>query len=170
VDYSPGESNWALLREAQRMSLAVPKTAMAVTIDAGEWNDIHPLDKKTVGTRLSLCARVLAYGENDLEYSGPILQKAIPLSDGLQLTFGHTGKGLMANDGEPLRCFAVAGADKKFYWADAEIQNDNTLILRCKKVPHPVWVRYAWADNPDRPNLYNREGLPASPFQFEIKN
>ena len=170
VDYTPAESNLALLREAQRMSLAVPKTAMAVTIDAGEWNDIHPLDKKTVGTRLSLCARALAYGENNLEYSGPVLEKAIPLADGLQLTFGHTGEGLVSNDGESLRCFAVAGADKKFYWADAEIENDKTLILRCQKVAYPVWVRFAWADNPDRPNLYNREGLPASPFQFEIKN
>ena len=102
--------------------------------------------------------------------SVPVLEKAISLGDDLQLNFSHTGKGLMANDGEPLRCFAVAGADKKFYWADAEINDANTVILRCKQASHPVWVRYAWADNPDRPNLYNREGLPASPFQFEIKN
>jgi len=166
VNYLPEESNWARLRESQRKALEIPNTAMAVTIDLGEWNDIHPDRKKPVGDRLALGAMKVAYGE-DYVYSGPMITSA-SLQDGkIVLTFDHVGGGLVSSDGEPLRWFAVAGEDKEFSWADAEIEGDQ-IVLTCDGVSDPVYVRYAWADNPDPVNFYNEEGLPASPFQIEI--
>lgn len=161
----PSESDWALLRESQRKTLAEPNTAMAVTIDIGEWNDIHPLNKKDIGARLALAARRLAYGDEKIVFSGPAFKSLRREENRLILDFVHTGSGLAARGGE-LRQFAIAGKDRRFVWAEAAIEGD-TVAVWSYKVPDPVAVRYAWADNPEGANLYNHEGLPASPFRTD---
>jgi sialate O-acetylesterase len=161
----PSESNWALLREAQLRTLSLPRTGLAVTIDIGEWNDIHPLDKKDVGKRLALAAQRVAYGDESVVSSGPIYQSMKIEGNKVIVSFTQTGSGLVAKNGE-LTSFAVAGADKRFVWAQAKIE-DNKVVVWSEKVPNPVAVRYAWADNPQGANLYNVEGLPASPFRTD---
>jgi sialate O-acetylesterase len=162
----PSESNWALLREAQMKTLSVPNTGMAVTSDIGEWNDIHPLNKEDVGRRLALIAEKLAYGDKKVVYSGPLYQSMQVQGNKIILTFSNTGSGLIAKGGGDLKYFAIAGDDKKFVWAKAAIDG-NKVIVYSDQVPHPVAVRYAWADNPEGANLYNKEGLPASPFRTD---
>jgi len=166
VSYLPVESQWAELREAELRALSVPNTGMAVTLGLGEWNDVHPLAKKGVGDRLALAAEKVAYGEKELVASGPIFQSARVENDKIILSFSNIGRGLTTNDGGELKQFAIAGADKKFVWATAEIKG-NEVIVSSEKVPHPMYVRYAWADNPEGANLYNKEGLPASPFRTD---
>ncbi|MDD5184431.1 MAG: sialate O-acetylesterase [Paludibacter sp.] len=164
----PSESNWAETRESQLKTLSVPNTAMVVTIDIGEWNDIHPLDKQDVGNRLALAARKLAYNDSKVVYSGP-LYKSMKVTDRkIELTFSQIGSGLEAKGQIELNGFAIAGADRKFVWAKAEIKN-NKVIVWNNEVQSPVLVRYAWADNPDGANLFNKDGLPASPFTAELK-
>jgi sialate O-acetylesterase len=160
----PSESGWAELREAQLKALAVPNTGMAVAIDLGEWNDVHPLNKEDVGKRLALTARKTAYGEKDLVVSGPLFQSTRTEGDQLMLTFSNIGGGLVVKGGGELKHFAIAGPDHQFVWAKAKIDGDRVVVWS-DRVSHPVFVRYAWADNPDGANLYNREGLPASPFR-----
>jgi len=164
VQYSPSESQWAELREGQLQALSVPKTGMAVTIDAGEWNDIHPLDKKDVGERLALAAENIAYGDKDLVYSGPIYKSFKIEGDKIILSFSSIGSGLIAKGGGDLYYFEIAGANKKYVWAKAVIDGDKVVVWS-DQVTSPVSVRYAWADNPEGANLYNKEGLPASPFE-----
>lgn len=164
-NYLPAESQWATLRESQLKSLSVPNTGMAVTIDLGEWNDIHPDNKKDVGERLALVAEKIAYGEN-IVYSGPLFESSKIESNKIIITFKNTGSGLTSNDGEELSEFAIAGADKKFFWAKAKIEGDKIIVWN-EEIKDPVYVRYAWADNPVNPNLYNKEGLPASPFRTD---
>lgn len=164
-NYLPAESQWAALRESQLNSLSVPNTGMAVAIDLGEWNDIHPDNKKAVGERLALIAKKLAYGEN-MVYSGPLYQSATIDGNKMIISFTNTGTGLVTSDGEDLAEFAIAGADKKFVWAKAKIEGDKIVVWN-DEVYAPMYVRYAWADNPVNPNLYNKEGLPASPFRNE---
>ena len=159
----PGESATAELRQAQAAALDEPNTAMAVAIDVGEWNDIHPQNKQAVGDRLALAARKVAYGEENLVSSGPMLVTTDADSGKLVLHFDHIGSGLESRGG-PLRGFAVAGDDGQFEWAKAEIHG-NQVVVWSESVPEPVRVRYAWADNPAEANLYNREGLPAAPFE-----
>jgi len=166
VNYLPSESQWAELREAQLRSLSVPNTGMAVAIDLGEWNDIHPDRKKEVGERLALAAEKIACGEKDIVYSGPIYQSSAINGNKIIISFTNTGSGLTTNDGEELSQFAIAGADKKFVWAKAKIEGDKVIVWN-DDVSNPVYVRYAWADNPDNPNLSNKEGLPASPFRTD---
>jgi sialate O-acetylesterase len=161
----PCESGWAELREAQLKTLSVPNTAMVVTTDIGEWCDIHPLNKEDVGKRLALAARNLAYGEKDVVYSGPIYKSFTTDGNKITLTFTDVDGGLVARGGE-LKYFAIAGADKKFVWAKAKIEGDK-IIVWSDSVPNPAAVRYAWADNPDGANLYNKAGLPASPFRTD---
>lgn len=163
---NPSESNWALLREAQLKTLSLPNTAMVVTIDIGEWNDIHPLNKKDVGKRLALAAQKVAYGDGDVVYSGPLYKAMTVEGNKIILTFTSIGSGLMTKGGEQLKSFTICGTDKKFVWANAEIKN-NEVIVWSDNVENPVAVRYAWADNPDGANLYNKEGLPASPFRTD---
>ena len=159
----PGESQWAELRDAQVLALSEPNTAMAVIIDIGDANDIHPKNKQDVGKRLSLAALKLAYGR-DLVHSGP-LYKTMTVDGGkVRLTFTHTGKGLVARGGE-IKGFTVAGTDKTFAWAKAVIDGD-TVIVSSDAVAAPAAVRYGWADNPEC-TLYNAEGLPASPFRTD---
>jgi sialate O-acetylesterase len=137
---------------------------MAVSIDAGEWNDIHPLDKKDIGDRLALAGEHLAYGDKDLVYSGPIYQSFRIEENKIIVRFSNTGSGLVAKGGGALYYFSIAGADKKYLWAKATIDGDRVIVWN-DNIANPVSVRYAWADNPEGANLYNKEGLPASPFQ-----
>ena len=164
-NYQPTESGWAVLREAQLKTLSVPNTAMAVAIDLGEWNDIHPDNKKGVGERLALAAMKLAYKENIVS-TGPLYQSATVEGNKIVVSFTNIGGGLITNDGEALGDFAIAGSDKKFVWAKANIEGDK-VIVSSNEVANPQYVRYAWADNPVNPNLYNKEGLPASPFRTD---
>ncbi|HET6993999.1 MAG TPA: sialate O-acetylesterase, partial [Chitinophagaceae bacterium] len=144
----------------------VPNTGMAVAIDLGEWNDIHPDNKKDVGERLALIAEKMVYGEKDIVYSGPVFQSAATDGNKIVISFTNTGSGMVTNDGEELNQFAIAGADKKFVWAKAKIEGDKVVVWS-DEVANPVYVRYAWADNPDGANLFNKEGLPASPFRTD---
>ena len=165
MNYLPSESQWASLRESQLKSLSVPNTGMAVAIDLGEWNDIHPDRKKEVGERLALAAEKIAYGEN-IVYSGPIYQSSSINGNKIIITFSNIGSGLISNDEEELSEFAIAGADKKFVWAKAKIEGDKVIVWN-DNIANPMYVRYAWADNPVNPNLFNKEGLPASPFRTD---
>src|SRR5690606_6903098 len=167
VSYVPSESNWAELRFSQFKALSIPNTAMTVNMDLGEWNDIHPDNKKDVGERMALAGLKLAYGV-DLIYSGPLYKDYKVEGNKVIISFKHVGSGLVTNDGEALSEFAIAGEDKKFVWAQATIEGDNVTVTS-DAVKEPKYVRYAWADNPDNPNLYNKDGLPASPFEIEIK-
>ena len=164
VQYLPSESKWAELRSGQLKSLSVTNTAMAVTIDAGEWNDIHPLEKKVVGERLAMAARKLAYGDEKIVYSGPLFRSSVKEADSIIIEFDHIGSGLKIKGGDELNQFAIAAADRKFVWAEAKIDN-NRVVVWSDEIKDPGWVRYAWADNPAGANLYNIEGLPASPFE-----
>jgi len=158
----PGESAWAELREAQTMALRVKNAGMAVIIDIGDAQDIHPRNKQDVGKRLGLIALAQTYGKS-VEWSGPVY-KSMKIKDGKAvLQFTHAD-GLVAKGGA-LKGFAIAGPDKKFVWADATIKG-RSIVVSSDKVSDPVAVRYAWADNPDA-TLYNAAGLPASPFRTD---
>jgi sialate O-acetylesterase len=160
----PAQSDWAELREAQSMALKLLNTGMAVTIDVGDAEDIHPRNKKPVGERLYLAAQKVAYNE-DVLHSGPIYKTFKNEGDAIRIFFTSTGTGLAGKNGEPLKGFAIAGPDKKFYWADAQIQG-NTIVVKSPMVSNPVAVRYAWDKNPEC-SLFNKEGLPASPFRTD---
>ena len=161
-NYLPSESQWAELRDAQTTSLSVPNTAMAVAIDLGEWNDLHPDRKKDVGDRLALAAEKLVYGM-DIVASGPSYRSSTTEGNKIIVQFDNTGGGLVTSDGEDPQEFAIAGADKKFVWANARIEGDKIVVWN-DAIKDPKFVRYAWADEPVNPNLYNKEGLPACPF------
>jgi sialate O-acetylesterase len=162
----PGESNQAMVRDAQRRLLALPHTGMAVISDVGEWNDIHPLDKQTVGHRLALAAEKVAYGDAKVVASGPLYQTLKTTGNKTTLTFAGVGSGLEAKGGEPLSGFTVAGADHKFVPAQARIEGTKVVVWS-DQVAAPVAVRYGWADNPEGANLYNKEGLPTSTFRTD---
>jgi sialate O-acetylesterase len=175
-----GGKGWAKLREAQTKSLTIPNTGMAVIIDTVPLNqsgDIHPKNKYDVGMRLARWALGRDYGKKDLVLSGPLFKALKIEGDKARLTFDHTGSGLMIgkkegrdpaieNKGEKLNRFALAGADQKWFWADAVIDK-TTVIVSSPDVKEPVAVRYAFEMNPDGANLYNRDGLPASPFRTD---
>ncbi|MCA1618095.1 MAG: sialate O-acetylesterase [Acidobacteria bacterium] len=161
----PADSDWARLREAQlRVSRSVPNSGLAVTIDIGDARDIHPKNKRDVGERLALAALAKVYGRK-VEYSGPVYRRMKVEGDRVRLTFDRAEGGLVAGGGGRLRGFAVAGEDGRFVWAEASIEGDE-VIVRSPRVERPAAVRYGWADNPDC-NLYNRAGLPASPFRTD---
>ncbi len=164
VKDQPGDDAWAELREAQAMALSLNDTGMAVAIDLGVANDVHPRNKQDVGKRLALAARHVAYGE-DIIYSGPKVTGHTIQGHAIRLQFTNVGGGLMVKDGPELRGFAVAGKDRKFVWANAKIEGDSVLVWN-DKVLDPVAVRYAWASNPVC-NLYNSEELPAIPFRTD---
>jgi len=164
-DTVPSSSDWAELREAQLLTVDhTPKTGLAVTIDIGDENDIHPKNKLDVGRRLALWAVAAVYGDTAVEYSGPALTSAVFQGDSAILTFSHAHGGLEARGGPP-RGFSVAGDDQAFAWASGAIAG-NKLVLRSAAVARPVAVRYGWANNPPC-NLYNKAGLPASPFRTD---
>lgn len=182
----PGESAWAELREAQSMALKVPNTGQAVLIDIGEAGDIHPRDKKDAGERLALIALAGTYGKS-IPCSGPVYDSMKIENGRIILSFKHADGGLAArplpasyvvsskanqtaplmhnSPGSQLEGFAICGEDKKWVWADARIDGGKVIVWS-DRVPAPVAVRYAWADNPTC-NLYNGAGLPASPFRTD---
>jgi sialate O-acetylesterase len=161
----PGESAWAELREAQLLTLElVPQTGMAVTIDVGDPKDVHPHRKLDVAQRLALWALGTIY-KQPIEYSGPLYESMQTQGSEIRVRFSHVGSGLEGRNGGELRGFAVAGADRKFHWAEGRIDGD-TVIVSSRDVPRPVAVRYAWADSPQC-NLFNKDGLPASPFRSD---
>jgi sialate O-acetylesterase len=163
----PSEATWAELREAQTQTLGLDNTGMATTIDIGDSANIHPTDKQTVGYRLSLSARKVAYGE-DIVYSGPAYHEMRIEGNRVYITFDQVGSGLKAKDKYGyLKGFTVAGQDHKFKWAMGIVTDKNTVMVICRTIENPVAVRYAWANNPDDVNLYNQEGLPAIPFRTD---
>jgi len=176
TDSPAGGDAWAHLRESQRKCLALPHTGLAVTIDIGEADDIHPKNKFDVGDRLARLALADVYGKK-LERSGPLVRGLKIDGNKAVVEFDHVGSGLMVGrkdgrkpaeevkDGRLAR-FAVAGKDRKWYWAEAKIVRD-TVVCTHPDVPNPVAVRYAFSANPTGTNLYNRDGLPASPFRTD---
>ncbi|MDQ6630409.1 MAG: sialate O-acetylesterase [Verrucomicrobiota bacterium] len=164
IQPQPGESDWAELREAQLLATKIlPKVGMAVITDVGEEHDIHPTKKAPVGGRLAVAARGIAYGEK-IVFSGPIYKKMEIQNDKAIISFDHVGGGLETRGGA-LKGFSICGADKKFVWATAEIVGD-TVVVSSPNVSKPVAVRYGWADFPVV-NLWNKDGLPASPFRTD---
>jgi sialate O-acetylesterase len=164
----PGEgpTEWAALRESQLQTWqSVPNTGIAVTIDVGDANNIHPGDKKDVGYRLSRPALALTYGKQ-IEYSGPLYDSMAVEGNKIRLKFTHLGGGLVSKDGGPLKQFVIAGSDKKWAWGDAVIDGD-TVVVSSPAVSIPVAVRYAWANNPAGCNLSNKAGLMATPFRTD---
>ncbi len=159
----PNTTSFPLVREAQLMTLSLPKTGMAVTIDIGSATTIHPRNKQEVGRRLSLAARSIAYGQHII-YSGPIYKSMAIEGGKIRLHFTHLGGGLVSSK-YTLLGFEIAGADKQFVTAGAKIEGD-TVVVSNKAVKHPVAVRYGWANNPIC-DLYNEAGLPASPFRTD---
>lgn len=160
-----GNSGWAQVRDAQRRTLELSNTGMAVTFDIGEWNDIHPLNKKEVGRRLFLEARRVAYNDSSIVSSGPLYESMKIEGRSIILTFKSVGQGLYANS--LLEGFQVAGEDGRFVWANAVVMSRNTVKVWSQKISNPKSVRYAWEDNPASANLKNKEELPASPFSTE---
>ncbi|MEQ1862279.1 MAG: sialate O-acetylesterase [Chthoniobacteraceae bacterium] len=159
----PVDSLWAVLRESQFATLEIPRTGMAVAIDIGEALDIHPKNKQEVGRRLALSALAQVY-YHDIEYSGPLFSGAQEEDGKMRLSF-RNADGLKAVGGGRIKGFALAGEDRKFVWADVEIDADHVLVSS-RQVPKPVAVRYGWDDNPEA-NLINGAGLPASPFRTD---
>ena len=150
---------------------------MAVTIDIGEANEIHARNKQDVGKRLARWALAMDYGRKDLVYSGPLFKELTNEGHKIRLSFDYCGSGLMVgkkvgheptveDSGAKLKRFAIAGADRKWVWADAVIENDHVFVS-APEVPLPVAVRYAYSADPEGANLYNKEGLPAVPFRTD---
>jgi sialate O-acetylesterase len=165
VQIAPYRDMTPEIREAQFLTLFdTHDTAMAVITDAGVADDIHPGNKQIVGARLALAALAKAYGRK-IEYSGPLYKSYKIRGNHIEISFTHTGKGLVAKGGE-LKGFTIAGADKKFLPAQAQIVGDKVSVWN-DSVDSPVAVRYGWANVPDV-NLYNVEGLPASPFRTDV--
>jgi len=162
----PGESLWAELREAQTMALPLPDSGMAVIIDIGEASDIHPKNKQDVGRRLAASVLAKIYGLADVTPSGPLYKTCQIEGAHIRISFDYVGDGLVARGGA-LKAFAIAGEDRKFVWAKAAIDGDN-VVVSSPEIPAPVAVRYGWADNPPC-NLYNKAGLPASPFRTDLE-
>ncbi len=166
VQIAPENRMTPEIREAQFLTMQkVPRTGMAVTVDVGDANDIHPTRKEPVGHRLALTARAIAYGEK-VEFSGPLYKSLRIDGDKAVVSFKHVGGGLVA-EGGILKGFTVAGTDGQFHPADARIDKDR-VVVTSSAVPKPVAVRYGWANVPDV-NLFNKEGLPASPFRTDVK-
>lgn len=163
----PTPSDWAELREAQDMTLRLRNTGMASAIDIGEADDIHPRNKQEVGRRLALAARKVSYGDKVIA-SGPRYKSMQIKGDEVIIRFSDVGEGLQTKDGgKRLKEFQLAGKDRAFQWAEAEIVNRNTVRVRASGIDQPVAVRFAWQDNPSKLNLYNSAGLPANPFRTD---
>jgi sialate O-acetylesterase len=162
----PVESGWAELRDAQRLTLALPETGMAVALDIGDGADIHPRNKQDVGRRLAFNALNQTYGYRDVTPCGPLFRSAVREGGAIRVSFDVVDGGLECR-GDKLSGFAVAGADRRYVWADARIEGEQ-VVVSSPDVPQPVYVRYGWADNPEI-GLYNPAGLPAAPFQWHAE-
>jgi sialate O-acetylesterase len=164
IPAEPGASAWAEVREAQLQTVKeVPGTGLAVTIDVGDPGDLHPHRKAEVGERLAIWALGTTY-KQPIVPSGPLYESMKIEGGAIRIQFKFVGGGLQAKGGE-LRGFAVAGADRKFHWATAQIEG-NSVVVSSKDVNAPMAARYAWGDSPEC-NLYNADGLPASPFRTD---
>ena len=161
---TPGDSDWAEMREAQATALKLNSTGMANTIDLGDPATIHPKNKREVGRRLALIALSKDYGAH-IPWSGPEYHYLTHAGDTIRLFFQHVEDGLKTSDGKAPSGFSIAGDDRRFYWATAKIEGDS-IVLSNPNVPNPIAVRYGWADNPDC-NLYNSADLPAIPFRTD---
>ena len=164
VNIESTKYDWAIFRESQLKALNIPNTGMAVTIDVGEFNDIHPKKKKPVGERLALAAQKIAYGNNNVVYSGPKYKSMELNGKEATLSFDFIGSGLISSDGKELSNFEICGIDNNWANANAKIEN-NKIVVWNNSITQPVAVRYAWANDPEGINFYNKEGLPASPFR-----
>jgi sialate O-acetylesterase len=163
----PADEAWSHIREAQRRTAqATPKTGLIVTIDIGEAHDIHPKNKLDVGKRMARWALAEVYGRK-LTKSGPMFSKAKIAGSKIVLTFDDVGEGLKIHDGDKLDEFAIAGADRKWSWAQARIVGKNRVEVWSDRVSQPLAVRYAFNNNPKHPNLTNETGLPAAPFRTD---
>ncbi len=163
----PTKSAWAELREAQyKVANSVTNTALTCTIDLGEWNDIHPLNKADIGKRLSLSAEKIAYQNKKVIASGPTMKEWKKKGNKIEILFDNTGSGLVAKNNKTISGFAIAGDDGKYVWAQARIKGKKVVVWS-KDIETPQAVSYAWADNPSNANLYNQEGLPAVPFRTD---
>lgn len=162
----PSESNWALFREMQAKSLALPNTSMAVAIDAGDWNDIHPMNKKVIGVRLARLAQQKVYHDKNVNAVSPLYQSIKIVGSRIEVSFIGDTNGLKINSENQLHCIAIAGKDKKFVWAKCEIKNGKLLVWS-ETVANPIAVRYAWADNPKGPFLSDRFGNIVAPFRSD---
>ena len=158
------QPGWALQRESMEASLSLPKTGRAIAIDLGGASELHPRNKEDVGARLALVGRRVAYGEA-VDASGPAFRSMTMRGDTAIITFGFAAKGLVARGGE-LGGFAIASADRRFVWANARIVGDRVYVWS-SAVHSPAAVRYAWANFPERANLYGANGLPAAPFRTD---
>ncbi|WP_417734722.1 sialate O-acetylesterase [Rosistilla oblonga] len=177
TDDPAGGDGWAKLREAQTKALDIDHTGMAVITDIGEANDIHPKNKQDVGDRLAQWALHQTYDKQQIVPAGPLFKSQKIEGDSIRLSFDYVGGGLIVGKKEGLAAteevkqgklarFAIAGADKKWHWADATIDGD-TVVVKSAEVAEPVAVRYAYSMNPEGANLYNKEGIPASPFRTD---
>ena len=160
---NPGARTWARLREAQTRALALPATGMAVAIDVGDPDDIHPMAKRELGRRLALVAKTKLHGIPG-DYSGPLFARAIPEGAAMRVYFTHAGSGLVAHD-RPVQALELAGPDRVFHPASGRIDRDM-LVVTSPNVKEPVAVRYAWSNAPDA-NLYDGAGMPAAPFRSD---
>jgi sialate O-acetylesterase len=166
IKAEPEESPWSFIREAQRRTaMTTPNTGLIVTIDIGAANDIHPKNKLDVGRRMARWALKDVYGRRLT--NAPIFTKAAVKGSKVILTFNDVGAGLKIRDGDKLDEFAIAGNDKKWFWADAKIVGKNKVEVSSPSVPNPLAVRYAFNSNPKHPNLTNDSGLPVSPFRTD---
>jgi sialate O-acetylesterase len=164
----PVETDWACRRDEQRRAaLARDHTALVVGLGLGEWNDVHPLNKKDLAQRVFFAAEFLAY-KNDKAPLSPVPEKATLKGNKVVITFSHSGKGLETKDGHPLQHFAVAGADGRFVRAEARITGKNSIAVWAPGIEKPQRIRYAWANDPKEANLQNRAGMPASPFEWML--
>ncbi len=167
IEPEPVDNAWSHIREAQRRTVTKTKnTALIVTIDIGEAHDIHPHNKLDVGKRMARWALADVYGK-DMVATGPMFKKSKVKGDKIELQFDVVGEGLKTKDGNAPMEFAIAGADKKWYWAKAKIIGKNKVEVWAGEVPNPVAVRYAFNSNPKNPNLTNESGLPAAPFRTD---
>ncbi len=171
VATGPGNNDpWPLLQDRMRLVLGTtPNTGMAVINDVGAANDIHPKDKKTPGDRLAIWALAKTYGK-DIAHSGPLYASSKNDSGAITIEFNAVGDGLKSRDGGPLKRFEIAGDDKVWHWADAEIVGKSAVKVSCPEVSAPLAVRYAWAANPEGANLVNSDGLPTSVFRTDDWN
>jgi sialate O-acetylesterase len=163
--YNGDPTNLPGIWEAQSATLSVPNTGMAVTVDISTVGNIHPPNKQDVGKRLALWALAKNYGKSDLVYSGPLYKSMKVEGSKVRITFDHTGGGLASRDGKPLSSFTIAGDDKTFVEAKAEIDGD-AVVVSAESVAKPDAVRFGWHQEAE-PNLSNTEGLPASPFRTD---
>lgn len=166
-DKQPQDSEWASLREAQSLTLALPETGQAVITDIGDANDIHPQNKQDVGFRLALIALNKTYKANSITYSGPTFKAMNIIGNQISIEFNNVAEGLIVeNKYGNIEGFSVASANKKFEWARAYLDGGNKIIVTCDNISKPVAVRYSWSNNPDV-NLFNSKGLPTAPFRTD---